>query len=252
LAYDETGSERQRLALQKEPQVEDLALRDILSGDLWVALKDTLRRYAADGTLLLHTPVQGIERLASDSHGNVWAATSHGLLLLNPQGQVLRDLPTFVQNKRVQALVADPRDLSVWAASKRTVWHVGTAGRTLLTITLPPSPPIRDLALSVGVIPPLLTFLAPAEGAVLTTRTPELLLRSTDTGQGVDPQTLRVQANAVPLPVTCTHQALQAQCVPTTPLPFGPVTLTATIADRLGNVSEPATLHVRINQAPIA
>lgn len=226
-AYDEAGTLVRRLSLDKHATVKDLALRDATSSELWVALKDTLRRYAANGTVLRDLRLPRLERLGSDGQGNLWVATDKRLLLLNIEGKVLRQLDQFGGEQRIVALVADPGDLSVWVASHKKLWHISADGRFLRTVDFHHGPPIRDLALSVDTTPPVLIFTAPSAGAVLNTRTPDLALRYSDVGQGIDPQTLRMQANGTPLGVHCTHRDTGAQCLPSTALPFGLVTLTA-------------------------
>jgi hypothetical protein len=119
-----------------------------------------------------------------------------------------------------------------------------------------PAPQLRgviyDLAMYVDTIAPVLRFEEPKEGAILTTSTPTLKLSYSDVGIGVDTATLLIQANDTKLAVTCTFAETSVTCTLTSPLPLGPVTLTATIEDAGGNISPPASIKVRINRRPVA
>lgn len=65
-AYDDAGREVQRLPLGHNPQVQDLALHDADSGEIWVALHDTLQRYTTEGKLLVEKRLWHVTHLASD------------------------------------------------------------------------------------------------------------------------------------------------------------------------------------------
>jgi hypothetical protein len=107
------------------------------------------------------------------------------------------------------------------------------------------------LALTVDTQAPTLAFSQPAPGAVIATATPQLAFAWSDGGSGVDPASLIVQANGAALAVSCTPGATTTQCTPQSPLPEGAVTLTATVADHVGNRSAPATLSLTVDtQAP--
>jgi hypothetical protein len=234
-AYNDAGRVVQTINLGANPYVQDLALRDAVSGELWVALKDTLRRYSPSGTLLQQTSLARIEHLASDGQGHVWVATDNRLLQVNLAGTTLIQLNQFSGESHFVALVADPVDLSLWAASTTALWHVSAQGQILHTADLYTGPPIQDLTLYVDTLAPLLTITAPANGAAATIA-PSIELSYSDVGSGVDTSTLLLEANGSNLAVTCTFAATRALCTPHMALPDGPVTLAATIEDFGGRV----------------
>ncbi|MDA2924537.1 PKD domain-containing protein, partial [Acidobacteria bacterium AH-259-L09] len=112
------------------------------------------------------------------------------------------------------------------------------------------------LNFTVDTVAPQLAFTAPVGGSTVTTNTPTIELSFSDSGSGVDTATLAIQANGSPLAVNCTFAAGSGTCTPTTPLPEGLNTLTATIADLAGNLSAVAQVSFTVqlavvNQAPI-
>ncbi|MFZ5786051.1 MAG: Ig-like domain-containing protein, partial [Acidobacteriota bacterium] len=146
------------------------------------------------------------------------------------------------------ALAPDPADGSVWAASDRAVYHYSAAGALLAARDLKPEKKdVRDLALSSDAVPPEIEIVAPAGGASLRDPLPEITVTYSDIGSGVDPATLALTANGDDLEVTCTTTEAGATCTPSNPLPDGSVALTATVHDRAGNASEPATVAFTVD-----
>jgi RHS repeat-associated protein len=98
------------------------------------------------------------------------------------------------------------------------------------------------------VVPALaLRFTAPAEGATLSSLTPELDLAFSPAGDDVVASSLALTANGAAAAVSCVTGAGGAgtlACTPAAPLPAGAVRLAATIADGSGAVSAPAILDV--------
>ncbi len=105
------------------------------------------------------------------------------------------------------------------------------AGSTAVTVTLPGN----------DTTPPVLGFAAPRASAAVADTTPLLRLSYSDVGMGIDYASLAFTQGGEPLAVSCMYDTTNAGCVPTTPLPLGPVTVTATIRDLAGNVSSAAT-----------
>jgi RHS repeat-associated protein len=94
--------------------------------------------------------------------------------------------------------------------------------------------------------PPSLDIRSPAEGATIFTSRPEVELGHADSF-GVDGSTLALQVNGSPLSASCVTGATTSRCQLATDLPDGSVTLTATIADRAGNVSSPAQVTFTVD-----
>ena len=254
-AYEENGTPvNLNIDLGHYPQVQAIDTDAELSY-LWVALGSQLRRYdLASGSLQFTQAIDQLRKVASDSRGGAWLATAQELSRLDATVKiVVRETP-FAQNEGdILVLAADPLDQSVWAAARQALKHIDAQGAELFAKSFSP-PPIRDLALYRDATPPQLSFTAPTDGARLPTTTPQLilLLSYSDTGVGVDTSTLSIKASGNPLNVTCRFDTTNATCTPTTTLPLGANTLTATIKDFAGNQSAQATVSFTINQPPVA
>jgi len=256
-AHDDTGAVVTNIDQDKNPDIKDIDVDDA-SGELWVALKKpkTLRRYASDGTLLFETDIDKLEHVVSDNQGGAWVATKDELIKLDELGQLAVELD-FRGSDKIVAMVFDPAYGSVWVAGKSFVSHVGSDGQILLTLEFkgPDSVfdlkgNIRDLALFRDIIPPVINFTSLSPGAVINTNTPDIEVDYSDIGIGVDTTTLIIQANGSNLPVSCTFDVSSAICTPDTPLPEGPVTLSATIKDFAGNESQSIEVSFTIDTIP--
>ena len=85
---------------------------------------------------------------------------------------------------------------------------------------------------------------------MLSASQPPLEVSYRDLGQGVNPATVRMQANGAALQVACTPTDVTARCTPHVSLADGVVTLTATVQDYAGNTSLPATLRITVDTVP--
>ncbi len=149
----------------------------------------------------------------------------------------------------VVALAVDPVDHTVWVAQGAALRHYSTTGQVLHTRTFGTAQ-LRAVALYTDLLPPTLSFLTPTAGAVLNSNRPPLTLSASDRGQGVDPNSVQLQMNALALPSTCTTTPPELTCTPGTALPEGAVAVSATIADFAGNLSLPATRQITIDTTP--
>ncbi len=253
-AYNEQGVVVSTLTLGSNPTVRDLTI-DALSGAVWVSVNGRLQRYAADGSRVVDLAVNGVTRLSSDGAGGVWLTTGTRLQRRSVTGALLIDvaLPTSGggdddddESPSLVVLAADPVDQTVWLAQGSTLRHYSITGQVVHTRTFGTST-LRAVILYTDVVVPTLSFLTPAAGALLNTTRPPLTLNATDHGQGVDPSTLQLQANATAVPSTCTITPPNLTCTPGAALPQGAVALRATIADFAGNLSAPATRTVTID-----
>jgi Bacterial Ig domain/Bacterial Ig-like domain/Glucodextranase, domain B len=84
----------------------------------------------------------------------------------------------------------------------------------------------------------------------LKTNGPTIELAYHDSGSGVAVETLRVRANDAEVAGSCQYSKTGAACTPTTGLPEGVVTLTATIQDYAGNPAEASDVRVTIDTTP--
>ena len=103
-----------------------------------------------------------------------------------------------------------------------------------------------EVSFTVDTIPPIIRFVSPLEGAILTTDFQGIRLEYSDLGSEVDPSTLTIQANGVNPIVSCEVGPNSARCSTLQPLPEGLYPLMATIQDLAGNPSAPVELSFTI------
>lgn len=225
---------------------------DRATSAFWVAVKSELRRYSAGGELELAVPFAGVEHLAADGAGGVWAAGTQRLLRIGGDGELLLGPRGVLVQGATVALAANEGTASVWVATQERLVEVAGDGRRLHDIELQagraPVGTTRDLVVYRDLIAPQLVFLSPVSGGEIRDLRPTLELAFTDIGQGVDTTSLTVSANGLALPVSCETSAETATCSPGADLPLGLVTLEATIADFVGNAS--ATAQVSFTVVP--
>ncbi|MCB0219237.1 MAG: tandem-95 repeat protein, partial [Chrysiogenetes bacterium] len=156
-------------------------------------------------------------------------------------------------SRQVLALVTNRGDGSVWVASKFEIAHVSAAGETLDELGKDGlgCVKIHDLDLGGGVSAPEIAFVLPDDRAFIGEASPQIEVSYSSEGAAIDPDSLVFELDGTFLPVSCAVLTQdEAQCTPQAPLSSGPASLTATIADVVGNVSEPASISFRVNGAP--
>ena len=256
-AYDSSGALIIRLAPRGSERFR--ALVSAPTDDvLWAAIdKDTLRRYAAEtGRVEFESSLaERPEALAVDHQGGLWVAAGKSLHKLDAAGQEIWQLQPFhrKEQKHIVALVADPIDHWVWVASHDTVRQVsadGTVRPPLALSTGKKQPKIRALTLYVDVLPPVLTIAQPQEDSFSNTHYPSMTLHYSDTGLGVDPQTLELLVNEQAIAMHCDVQPDSASCTPTSPLPEGHNLLRAMVRDFHGNPSPAAQVTFVVDTIP--
>jgi RHS repeat-associated protein len=238
----------QALELGAQPAVNDLSV-DPATGEVWVALRDGVRRFNLAGQLLSSTPTRDVRRVAA-TEGGAWAATTKDLLKITASGSIALALRPFSGNGAISELAADSSDGSIWLANNKDVVQVSGAGQRLRYLEFQPPLHIWDLALYTDLIPPEVEIMSPTAGSYLNTHRPVLELRVSDVGSGFDPATLAVQANGVAIAVTCTFRPDGGSCALATELSDGPTTLTATIKGYAGNISAPAEVSFTVDTVP--
>jgi RHS repeat-associated protein len=246
-AFNNIGSLCKVIDLGAYPDVQDLTV-DPATGDLWVAMKKALLHYDASGTLIFEVDLKKLAYLTSDHHGGVWIAAEKNIMRMDRTGLILLDIEPFDDPDKIVALVSDPTDSSIWVTSKKRLSHIRSDGYPLQQLDFKGE--IRDLALYVDLLPPGIAFTAPQDGVSLNSDTPALEIQYQDSGSGLDLETLRLLVNDVVWPVTCRYGDTGASCTPTTRLSEGVVTLTATIEDFTGNISEAAETRIIVDTTP--
>jgi len=234
---------------RKGADLRDIAY-DATLDQLWVAFKDSIERYTFSGQRVYERNIEHLVRIASDGQGNLWAATRKQLLRFNSAGALSLQLEPFDGKHKLLALVADPADLSAWAAEKRQLVHVGPQGDIRHRLELDKTK-IHALGLYVDRIAPALSFTAPVSGSYLSSKQPVLNLTYSDIGSGVDPATLAITDFGAPRIVTCLYpDAARATCTPVTGLTEGTHALSAIVRDYAGNISAAAQLSFTVDTIP--
>ncbi len=250
---------------------------DPLRGSVWVADKKRLAEVSADGEVLrtlehigygkkkgnfrawaLFVDVIAPEIGFTAPHEGVWI-TSASRSLINDSRPTLTvsftDIGSGVDIETLRLEVNGVELAATCSVQEGSARCVPTAdlpeGEIQLSATVRDfngnlSDPAR-LTFTVDSLSPQLSFSFPSEGAILNTNTPTLELSFGDTGSGVSTGTRAIQANGTPVVISCTVGAGSASCTPTSVLPEGNITLTATIADMAGNVSAPAQVNFTVD-----
>ncbi|MEE8526554.1 MAG: carboxypeptidase regulatory-like domain-containing protein, partial [Thermoanaerobaculia bacterium] len=247
-AYDAvSGDAVSSIELASRDRVRDLSV-DASRHVLWLALKDRLLTYT-DGTVDLELPLQNLEQVERDGAGGAWLATKKELFHLDALGEVLSSTEPFGGQGTIGELAVG-FDGTAWVANRTRIAHVGEGGEVLDLLTFEPPVRIWDLATAEDTIPPVLEFTAPANGASIDHPLPSLALAYNDGETGVDSATLTIAFGSLELAVQCETDSGGAVCELSDPLPEGPVTLTASVEDQAGNVSEPASVSFEIDTTP--
>jgi RHS repeat-associated protein len=224
------------------------ASSDAGSGDLWVVVSSEVRRYSGTGQLAAHTALASAAAgglIAADGQGTAWLAVGSDLYHLDAQGAVEgASIPTAADTTSIRALAADPTDGSLWVARKVQVHHVDSAGDVMVALKLWNDIELTALALWDDHTPPTLSLALDANQG--SSKRPSMTASYSDVGTGVDAATLTFKRGGQPLAVTCTPVTGGQSCTPTSELPDGASTITATVADLRGNVSAEATVTVTV------
>ncbi|MGH8576043.1 MAG: hypothetical protein ACREXX_06490 [Gammaproteobacteria bacterium] len=130
-----------------------------------------MRRYApGTGEITLDTPLSEAPRaLYPDTQGGVWIAARRHLMRVDGGGTERLQLEPFAGNgSSIKALVVEPREGSVWVASRGAVRAVEMSGELEPLLALDADHPRRDiraLAVYTDRVPPTVAITVPAQAA---------------------------------------------------------------------------------------
>ena len=225
---------------------------DAASGDVWMLRAGRLERYRSTGALIAAAGVNGLKLLASDAGGGCWSATTQNLYRIAADGAVLFSRRPFPTGGRIVAVIADPSDLSAWAASHSALVRYTDGGDEGLRVNLWNGLGIDSLGLYADVIAPTIHITSPADGAFLAEDRPSIELELADVGSGLDHGSLVLKANGTAFAATCTFDDTEgsAICTPDAALPETEIDLSAEIADLAGNLSDPAHAMFTVDMTP--
>jgi len=222
---------------------------------VWVSLTDRVQRYDRSGTLKFELLGDFRGAIAADGSGGAWVSRRSHLMHVSPDGVVEHDLVPFTpKNERaITDLATDAGNGSVWVTNQHVLKHIAPDG-ALLHDLMPQFGDgvvrkILQLTFPADTTPPTLRITAPAAGAALNT-TPTVKLEYSDHGTGVNPATIQLSINGAVATTSCTSSSSSAACALTTPLPQGPITLSAQVADYARNTSDPAQVSFVFDSIP--
>jgi RHS repeat-associated protein len=231
--------------------------------------------WVTSGRLLSHFNKSGLEQFALQP-----LSKSDPKKLTNPGannsglGSVLDNLGAWWHDdgdaQHIVGMAADPLTHGVWVAghrhlalidlsASRTQWIDSRTWKTKESSgfdshdrdgSAGEQQNIRGLALYVDITPPVLTLAAPVTGSYTNKSRPTLSLHYTDTGSGVDPNTVEVKSDGMVIPMSCQPIVDGAQCTPNTNILDGVHALSVVVKDYAGNASIPAIATVTVDTVP--
>ncbi|MDD3519346.1 MAG: Ig-like domain-containing protein, partial [Chromatiales bacterium] len=230
---------------------EQLSLRfDPVAGKLWLLAPGQVHRHAGNGEPEAGFSVPASTLFDGDGHSGLWLAHDDRLRHLQADGSIGYDLALAQIGHAgpIDALVADPRNASVWIGIAGWLLHLDPSGNLLHQQALPSQSAVHALGLYADTWPPTLAIVEPPDQSYLDTSAVPLLVAYDDPGRGIDPDTLSFERDGTPHPAACSHSGNLAQCL--VDLPEGSHRLTARIADRAGNTSPDASIDVTVDTTP--
>ncbi|MHB8405808.1 MAG: hypothetical protein ACYDCJ_10340 [Gammaproteobacteria bacterium] len=242
---------------------------------VWVASQHGLSRYDEEGVLVFDTQISNEvdldDFLVADGQGGLWGASERTLVHFDQSGLLEFTLQPFVTDpdeddiRKITGLVADPRSHTAWVANHRYLKQYEVNGNFLKIIDSRAwmgdskksnkdddhaRGDIYRVAFYAGVNAPKISITEPRDLSYIKYAQPVISITYVETGSGIDPATIAIKSNGIPVQITCQTSADGAQCIPIEALPDGNYTFSATIADYMGQVSEPAMVTFVIDTVP--
>ncbi len=231
---------------------------------VWVASEQALARYDRQGARTFQQAREGSRHLVPDGQGMLWYSDGISLQRLDAQGQTqLRlDATSATGSPQVAALAtvwaSDQHATDVWVAGKRSISQIDISGTVLRRFDMSRIRgfgPILAIAHYADTIPPEIGIDSPQEGSYLNDPLPLLALSYSDSGIGINPDSLRLLLNQSELAVDCEHGLSSstspspggAECYPQDSLPDGEYRLDTEIQDHAGNSAEAESVFFSID-----
>lgn len=265
--YDAVSGER-LAPLGIESAVRALAI-DPTSGELWLATAEELLRYTAEGEILGTIELADVETLLhvpgnDEDPATWWAFSGPTARLLDGEGQELLALEPFGAEGRIEAATVEEGTRALWLAGRPPadeaeatapepeLVRLSASGWELKRTRIAETGEIRGLGLLPRMhddAPPRLQIVSPRHGEILRSTRPPIRIRFDDAGSGVRRGSLRLLLDGTTLEVTCDETPWHARCELDSDLAEGTFSLSATVADESGQVSEPAVTEFTISAA---
>lgn len=196
--------------------------------------------------------------LSADGQGGVWGADPIRLSHVNAAGEVeftFQPFQGYHGKQKLQDLAASPEDGSVWLANETTIRQYSIVGAQEKELT----PDLGDgiirsinrMVLSAQTQPPELSIAFPVADSIINTNTPTIELHYSSDGT-IDTGSVAIKHNDTVLTADCIATQTEASCPLSAALPNGEITLTVTVADTSGNISEPSQVMFTVDTvAPV-
>ena len=185
-----------------------------------------------------------------DGLGGVWALQGPAVIRLAIGGEQEVVVSPFPPEALPVRLVPEPATRSVWALGGTALIRLTPAGQVQESVSLGPAP-AQDFApgpLAADEEGPLLILEDPADGSVVDAESFPVSLSWSDAGAGANGGSFVLWMNGEDSGADCSTSFLGATCT-VTELPAGSHTLSAQVADYLGNESLPASVTVVVETA---
>ncbi len=219
------------------------------SGHMWLVSGERLMRFDVEGARILERETAA-SAVLSDGHSGVWTVDKTRLILLDAQGEEVIVYQPFGEEGEVAAWEFDPATRSLWITDGHELVRISASGWELdrhLLADHEDALRVFDFAMLsvVDTEPPVVEILTPADGSIAKGRA-RLEVKYRDDRSGVRSGSLRVTANGVPVDAQCVARADGASCqLPGLPVDRA-VRLVVTVADEMGNESEPAAVGFKV------
>lgn len=244
-------------ALEPDDQGRALAWDSSLES-VWVASEQALARYDRQGARTFLQARQNSRHLVPDGQGILWYSDGTSLQRLDTHGQTqLRlDATSATGSPQIAALAmvraVDLHVTDIWVAGKRSISQIDTSGALLRRFDMNRIRgfgPILAIAHYADIVPPEIRIDSPQEDSYLNSPLPLFGLSYSDSGIGINPESLRLLLNQSELAVDCEHSPSGVECYPQEPLPDGEYRLDAEVQDHAGNSAEAESIYFSIDTA---
>lgn len=257
--FDSAGNAGLNLTLSADNPPTAIAY-DATLKQAWVLFAGSVERLDAAGNVAASAALASdlSQFIAADREGGAWVVGQQNLAHLDTTGQAqfLGQPFAGLSGGNALVLVADPLDHSAWVANTLHLRHYGSNGGFISEATLPTGPGngngLNQVGLYVDTVPPIVSISTPADGIYTNHNQPTLTLAYSDIGSGVDPTSVAVSNGGTTVAVSCqaSSDGSGAACAPSSPLPDGVYSLSVTVKDYAGNVSEAATVSFTVDTVP--
>ena len=230
-----SGDEITSIGLGSYPKVKGIVYDSELN-EAWVINRGKLKRYNRSGQNTFTSALSYLKRI-SLSKDSVWVSSENKVYRVAISGAILAQVSP-IQNSydnEIESIVADSKDDSLWVAGEHKIVHVDSNG--VVTQQTSVYGEIETIALYRDITPPTLSINTPSNGELINTNQPAFEFTLSDSGSGIDTDTLTAKVNDVEAVLACTYALPIANCTVTTAFNEGVHAFSAQVSDLDGNAS---------------